>query len=242
MKKLLSFSLILILLYLFVNLSYADTTYKYDVNFDKIQPIDMISDQPDYEINVTLDNEIINVGESIITLNPYLIIDMNYYIDDTLVYTAHKELLIYRKHNIIFVKVDRVNELGQYPNLYYWFYFSITKTEITPTPIITNSPTPIKITDNRPTNTGNILPTISPEQIIVSSNSPKNFKSSNIKNVLSNNKNKPSNNKNESSKIIANNKSLPQTGEEKPLFMLVGGGFIMLLGTIFLVSKIKKKL
>jgi len=239
MKKLFSFSIILILLYSFINLSYADTNYEYDVNFDKIQPIDQISDQPDYEINVTLDNENINVGESIITLNPYLIIDMNYYIEDTLVYIAHKELLIYRKHNIIFVKVDRVNELGQYRNLYYWFYFSISKTEITPTPIITSSPTPIKITDNRPTNTGNILPTISPEQIV----------SSNIKNVLSNNKNKPSNNKNESSnnknessKTVANNKSLPQTGEEKPLFMLVSGGFIMLLGTIFLVSKIKKKL
>jgi LPXTG-motif cell wall-anchored protein len=231
MKKLLSFSLILMLLYLFVNLSYADTNYEYDVNFDKIQPIDMISNQPDYEINVTLDNQNINIGESIITLNPYLIIDMNYYIEDTLVYIAHKEQLIYKSYNRIFVKVDRVNELGQYRNLYYWFYFSISKTEITPTPIITSSPTPIKITDNRPTNTGNILPTISPEQIIVSSNS----KSSNIKNVLSNNKN-------ESSKMVANNKNLPQTGEEKPLFMLVSGGFIMLLGTLFLVSKIKKKL
>lgn len=232
MKKLVSFSLIVILLYSLVNLSYADTNYEYDVNFDKIQPIDMISNQPDYEINVTLDNQNINIGESIITLDPYLIIDMNYYIENTLVYTAHKEQLIYKSYNRIFIKVDRVNELGQYRNLYYWFYFSISKTEITPTPIITSSPTPIKITDNRPTNTGNILPTISPEQIV----------SSNIKNVLSNNKNKPSNNKNESSKTVANNKSLPQTGEEKPLFMLVSGGFIMLLGTIFLVSKIKKKL
>jgi len=240
MKKLVSFSLILILLYSFTNLSYADTIYEYNVNFDKIKPIDQISIQPEYEINVTIDDQNINIGEYIITLNPYCIIDMNSYIEDTLVYTGHREKLLHRGYNRIVVKVNRVNEeLGQYRELYYWFYFPTIRTEVTPTPIITNSPSPTAITNSpiptttdlitvEPSNTGNITPTISEEPNIIPSNTPENFITSNDKNV--------------SSKPVANNKNLPKTGEGKPLFMLVSGGFIMLLGTIFLVSNIKKKL
>jgi LPXTG-motif cell wall-anchored protein len=235
MKKLLSFSLILIVLFLGVNLSYGETVYEYNTTFDEIRPIDQISEQPEYDINVTLDDQNINLGESLITLNPYVIIDMNYYIDETLVYTGHKEKLLRKGINRITVKVDRVNEeLGDYRELYYWFYFPTTRTEIevtpTPTEIITNSPspTPTEIITVEPSNTGNITPTISQEPTIIPSNSPENIIVSNDEIVSSN--------------IVANNKTLPKTGEPKHGFMLISGGFIMLLGTIFLISKIKKQL
>jgi len=237
MKKLISFVLIVIFLVSFVSLSYADTTYEYKVFFKKITPIDQISNQPEYDTNVTIDGNKINIGESITTTNPYCIIDMKSYKDDILVYAGYSEKFLKKGLKIMFVKVEKQHEISEYDTLYYWFYFVVSRSKIisTPTPTITDEPTitPIITLPNTPPEptetiiTPTLNPTISP---ILPSNEPSNF-------VLSNSKNKTSKSP---SKLLANNKNLPKTGEEKPLFMLVSGGFIMLLGTLYLVAKLKK--
>jgi len=235
MKKLISFILIIVFLFSFITLSYADTKYEYKVFFKKITPIDQIDNQPKYDTNVTIDGNKINVGDSITTLNPYCIIDMKSYENDILVYSGYSEKFLKKGLKILFIKVEKQNELGDYDNLYYWFYFVVSRYEIisTPTPTITDKPTitpiiTLPVTPPEPTETiitPILNPTISP---ILPSNESSNFVLSNIKN--------------KSSKSIANNKTLPQTGEEKPTFMLVSGSFVLLLGTIFLISKVKKKL
>jgi LPXTG-motif cell wall-anchored protein len=228
MKKLISFILVVAFLVLFVNLSYADTTYEYKVFFKKITPIDQISNQPEYDTNVTIDGNKINIGESITTTNPYCIIDMKSYKDDILVYSGYNEKFLKKGLKIIFVKVEKQNEIGEYDNLYYWFYFVVSRSEIisTPTPTITDEPTitpMITLPNTPPEPTETIItPTLNPT----------------ISPVLPSNE--PSNSKNKTSKLLANNKNLPKTGEEKPLFMLVSGGCIMLLGTLYLVAKLKK--
>lgn len=231
MKKLISFALIVVFLFSFINLSYADVNYEYKVLFKKIIPIDQIDNQPDYNIDVTIDGNEINIGNTITTSNPYCIIHMDYYIGDTLVYSGYLEKMLKKGLKILRVKVERQNEIGQYRSLYYWFYFMVSKYEIisTPTPTITNEPslTPIitipPTPGDDPTPSEIITPTISP---ILPSDTPDNF-------ITSDNKNEPS-------KTIANNKILPKTGEEKPLFMIVSGGIIMLLGSLYLVAKLKK--
>lgn len=230
MKKIVFISLILIVFIFCVNLSYADI--EYEVLFDRIDPIDDIGIQPIYEIEVTLDNQVFLLGETLTVLNPYLIIDMKSYSGEILVYSGHKEKLLQNKTNRIKVKAERVNEIGEYSELYYWFWFYMNEIEVTPTPVITETPIPtiVSITPvptkpiytHNPTISSTISPTISAD-ISPTSNE-----------VL------PSNEIVSGNDILLSNKSLPKTGE-KSGFSWIAGGLIVLLGTFILVAKIKKK-
>lgn len=118
------------------------------------------------------------------------------------------------------------------------FTFMVELNNITPSPTITATKT---VTNSvTPTITQSIQPTLSPTSNnpspTITTNNPITFLPSNTPNNFI-----VASNKNVTSKTVARNKKLPQTGEGNQEFLLISGGFIMLLGTLFLVSKVNKK-
>jgi LPXTG-motif cell wall-anchored protein len=115
------------------------------------------------------------------------------------------------------------------------FTFMVELNSVTPTPTTTVTPTPTSIITPTPTNTitptatvtPSITPTITPTLV---TNDPVTFLPSNEPDVT-----------NVPSKPITNNKNLPQTGEGNHVFILIVGGCIILLGLLFIVSKVIKR-
>lgn len=250
MKKIIinifTISMIIILMTIILtNIINAETQEGYNVEYKECIPLDQIIDPLNFDIIVKINNQNLNLNDSIDTLNPTVDIDIRYYDDNNLIYFGEKTKLLHKHYNTIIVKINKIdiNYPLDYREFYYRFRFNVIEKniEITPSPTeiitttnsITNSPTPTNVITPTnsivPSNTNNITPTNSIVPSNIETPSPTNeFIISNTDNNIV------------SSNNFANNKKLPKTGETKPIFLLIGGGFVTLLGTFYFVAKLKK--